>query len=632
MDKYQTRSVHTPLDVTRNEVRLLTILPLVGGPRDLIECELDTCSLDDRPTYTALSYVWGDATKTRPVLVNGHVVHVTTNLADALFQLREDGVEVVWADALSINQNNDNEKNHQVQKMKTIYQMANYVIAWLGVESDTSKRGMLKLCEVAVLASSLNIRHIYDPPNGGMDGKQYDDNIRTAAEVLCECDTLKEEDIGSILSVMAMPFWSRLWIIQELCLAPFVTIACGSSRVSGAEVHAALAMLTWASWFSYRCSRKSTNTIARLRDLYHPFVLERWTRPPAIDLAVKVQKSGPNLDLGFVFGTTCNGTTLFASDPLDRVYALLGLVGDEDRNAITVDYTNSCGSLYAQVTRLLLSQWGTAFFLYCGSACQHRTQRYLPSWCLDWTFTGHRAEYLIKIAVLTRPVPDSPSDFEFITDDRVAVRGARFGRVAGVVPYSGGLEDLQNVIFSIGELYEQILEYETENLSISEHTASKEIIKVLIYGKAMVTSDLIHWTASLGVFEDYIQSQQSNLQNRTNSIDTHESGHGQKRNMDFDAGAQFKQNVEQIFWNTKPRNLFVTENGYIGSGSVCTQAGDVVYAFKGSRLPFILRAGEDEKTKGGWELVGAAYVNGGTFEDTADFWSMDPPVEDVILC
>lgn len=44
----------------------------------------------------------------------------------------------IWIGAVCINQGDDAEKAHQVQKMSSIYSLAEEVIVWLGLASDDS--------------------------------------------------------------------------------------------------------------------------------------------------------------------------------------------------------------------------------------------------------------------------------------------------------------------------------------------------------------------------------------------------------------------------------------------------------------------------------------------------------------
>src|ERR1700761_9545358 len=115
-----TSQLYHPLDSKNKEVRLLRILPeAYSGIPDKsspVLCELFTTGLAGPtwPTYRALSYVWGDENEVTPILVNGIVIQVTTNLASALRHIRDKTTEVVlWADAVCINQKDLEERKEQ---------------------------------------------------------------------------------------------------------------------------------------------------------------------------------------------------------------------------------------------------------------------------------------------------------------------------------------------------------------------------------------------------------------------------------------------------------------------------------------------------------------------------------------
>lgn len=66
-------SVYTPLNGARNE-----ILPRSSDDSgELLNCKLCVHSLDDKLSYTALSYVWGDPKDTRTAMVNSHAMQLT---------------------------------------------------------------------------------------------------------------------------------------------------------------------------------------------------------------------------------------------------------------------------------------------------------------------------------------------------------------------------------------------------------------------------------------------------------------------------------------------------------------------------------------------------------------------------
>ncbi|KAH8682699.1 heterokaryon incompatibility protein-domain-containing protein [Xylariales sp. PMI_506] len=129
----RTTLQYIPLDPSRSEVRLLTILP---GRHDAeLRCLLAAASLDDQPRYEALSYVWGDPQRLalKDITVNGTPVSITANLASGLRRLRQRRARrTIWVDAVCINQADPTEKNHQIPLMSRLYESAEAVVIWLG--------------------------------------------------------------------------------------------------------------------------------------------------------------------------------------------------------------------------------------------------------------------------------------------------------------------------------------------------------------------------------------------------------------------------------------------------------------------------------------------------------------------
>jgi len=96
----------------------------------IICCEIFKASLHNAPPYNALSYTWGLASDPHyPILLNGRTFYARENLWLALYglQMRADPV-VIWIDAICIDQENIPERDHQVRKMKAIYEQADQVI------------------------------------------------------------------------------------------------------------------------------------------------------------------------------------------------------------------------------------------------------------------------------------------------------------------------------------------------------------------------------------------------------------------------------------------------------------------------------------------------------------------------
>jgi hypothetical protein len=150
---------YRPLNSSQREIRLLTLSPLsktkAADEKNLVCCDIEhypfirknplvahTTPRFPWGDYAALSYVWGEPTPVKEIIVNGQRVAVRSNLEIAL-RIISQGPEVengmkLWVDALCINQSDFEERASQAKRMGEIFESARLVLAWLGPESDDS--------------------------------------------------------------------------------------------------------------------------------------------------------------------------------------------------------------------------------------------------------------------------------------------------------------------------------------------------------------------------------------------------------------------------------------------------------------------------------------------------------------
>ncbi|KAH8669445.1 heterokaryon incompatibility, partial [Tricladium varicosporioides] len=99
---------------------------------DVLQCKFKVVDLNDDPVFEALSYVWGKDGKIVPIQCDGGLISVTPSLANPADSECHQFCEYLWADALCINQDDDDERSQQVGLMRKIYEQAKTVLVMLG--------------------------------------------------------------------------------------------------------------------------------------------------------------------------------------------------------------------------------------------------------------------------------------------------------------------------------------------------------------------------------------------------------------------------------------------------------------------------------------------------------------------
>ena len=139
-----------PLPPALNSIRLLELAPPTDQSDHELHGTLSVANLDDRPAFTALSYVWGqsDGRTDCTVLCNNCVIEITPNCRDALLTLRRRHGTLpltIWVDSICINQDNKDEKVSQIGLVKDIYTYARPVFLWLGPGTERTDRAIEQL-------------------------------------------------------------------------------------------------------------------------------------------------------------------------------------------------------------------------------------------------------------------------------------------------------------------------------------------------------------------------------------------------------------------------------------------------------------------------------------------------------
>ncbi|KAF4499623.1 Heterokaryon incompatibility 6, OR allele [Fusarium agapanthi] len=348
-------TIYKPIDNSRQEIRLLTLLP----PRDEdgnVHCTLSHAVLNTsagNPMYEALSYVWGEPDFSEPIILNNHTFFITPSLKYILSCLRQiqkdDKPRVIWVDAICINQSDIEERGHQVALMREIYSNCQRDIAWLDPMIGTK---------------DVKARELYSHPDLDSEEEWVQNGMDLMREIAEKNPkTLKElqdqaRDGGyrlltgsqSMLSaVFDQPtLWGRLWVMQELSLAPRLTLMSRDAELSWDVLKD---LFKDEPYFdAFHMGSESSHSPSYYKDFSEVFVPIKLIEDQRRLMSQGKGKGSKLMDVLVRF------REMESTNPRDKIFGLLGLVTED--HGIKVDYMTSVPELYHQATAALINLAG----------------------------------------------------------------------------------------------------------------------------------------------------------------------------------------------------------------------------------------------------------------------------------
>ena len=350
----------------KDHVRLVRVLP--GRSESLVHCETRIFSLPMSSGYTAISYAWGPPVAEHAIILNGREHLVAKNLWHFLTtwrsfcgkradeQRRDDFQSItfadgphpsdegysdevnsaekssdqkssdkksfpaqeswwkpchywLWIDALSIDQNNKQERGQQVKIMSHIFGGADEVLVWLGLPSTAEDRELEMNSFIRAVNSASGGPSAFSTSWVSYFWKSFEEI----------CDRI---------------YWTRLWVFQELRSAKQTSLMCGNEIVHCAQL-AKILTDTFPDGPEDEARRARPN---RMRQAAAARMLELCGQntPSSLWLLLQVTQ---HLD---------------CYDPRDKVYALLSMA-KSGADGIEADYEMPLPGLMNLVLRNLYS-------------------------------------------------------------------------------------------------------------------------------------------------------------------------------------------------------------------------------------------------------------------------------------
>lgn len=247
--------------------------------------------------------------------------------------------------------------------MATIFKNAAKIAVWLGEEEETDKEAFEMIEPFDDAAGS-----------GGFQEFINSDVLRTTASKPSPDDMTPSSFLNTeegwtynigLSSLLARPWFTRSWVVQEVALASKAQVVSGTRSCSWSALSRLALYLHYNPVVGFRLLIRPMTVMSLLRRLEPEQELEQ-------NLSVM-----DVLDLTRVFQCT---------DPHDKVFAFLGFFSTHIDTGIVVDYELPCEELFMSVAQQTLLWPELVFYLLSlAGYTREASNRNLPSWVPDWS-------------------------------------------------------------------------------------------------------------------------------------------------------------------------------------------------------------------------------------------------------
>ena len=569
-----------------DEIRLLTLEP--GSGNSMLRCTLEHAFLDDTPPplYETISYVCGDPPHKRTTMfLHGHKVRVMATSEAALRRMRlRDKPRKLWIDSICINQDDTGERGHQVGIMYKIYSMTSRTLAWLGPYDST-------LAE-SIAAMEAILQEIAVETRGYADFKELVFDRKHGRHIYSKKSLSNTIDPLAFLRLVTNPWFLRLWIVQEVSLAPSSMCYYGEFEVS------LISILRSARWLFYKIK-------------YVPEIPDSsfyvFTSSVALfDIADR--------ECGFLWHGNGGSPLAFllnmlgfmqSFDRRDHVFSILGLWQTLTKVAtlpdlLRPDYDLSVCDVFRRGFWYAIEERGDLSPLeWISEPSEEARDDSWPSWVpvIDQDLLDE-----------DRPESLSGSHFNAGNDNPMTVLRDSDGPddlvVSGVL-----LDTITEVSRTFSpDITSSDMQTLLEDL---ERPRGESWIETPAGGLETQISLVLLW----GEFREARVTPQVALQSYQ-SFKAHLNEHRSypQRPQDLDVDASDEDKSASRYWDEAEgichhRAIFHTKSGLIGLGPRCSQPGDVVAILYGCRFPMVIRP-LPGPPQGSYSLLGVSYVYG----------------------
>jgi hypothetical protein len=526
------------------------------------EAEPLICSFTDAPLrYEAVSYTWGRSA--RPCQIHAFLnettttqINVTAHLDAALRALRSlDRQRILWIDAVCVNQEDLHEREGQVLYMRATYSRADRTIVWLGDEDDTTENAIACIDRLVDNYTGLV------PPSS---------NTTTLCPWLLDRSDSRYVDTSlwhAFKLLLSKEWYSRVWVFQEVTVSSKIRVRCGRHEVPWEKLVRACKVI--------RDFNLNIGYTIGYQEHHIPVLHMEDSRVCNINLGAGLESLYQRLDTVLLKMRWAK-----ASDPRDKVYALLGVSSGFRAEDLPPDYTVSLGLAYFRTTKALSNMHALNPLAFL-SFVQHDSKTLavgLPSWVADWREKLNAPSLLYDSGFCAASFRTAKLSFEWNSSGigLLTAQGIALMKAVYFSPHTGCKREQED---------EQIL-----NFALDPYCSGGRTTAFVRSGRIISVHESAETRMSFWRWHSLVSARGAKPPTFVETAD-----------FDIPAHDRF-DNVTGI---AHGRLLFLTELGYVGLAPAASIIGDeIVSLFGGKVLYMTRRVGER------FRFIGECYVLG----------------------
>lgn len=619
--------------------------------------------LGDGKGYDALSYCWGESDERFSLtvstvssnlkgdhVVSGHeadrdgVLQIQSSLHEFLLQLRRRRYNrFIWIDAICIDQNSPVDKENQIPLMRELYEHAECIYVWLG---EASKLEMRAFQMMPQLTDSFVALEEYSGLNPA-DAASFE-----AAGLPLPTDEVWRA-LGTLL---ARPWFSRIWTLQEVVVAknntiagedtypdynpPEVYVLCGSAEAHWTTLEDCIAKLSclgleeWILTGHHGLSidhRHAFDAVMEIRTCRESYLRMGWSVSlSALLLATRRRKATMPVDV--VIGQsalldrhTMKELALRPSDLVERVFisfakhyirqepkeCLLNHIATRDQDLRLPSW---CPNFASPPETIPL---GSRWLGHYDSTKEQKAQMYHAG----FTKTGkwriprskiYYAKYLANAAsgsdsLRNQYNTDNRRQIQLVPDtDNILFSGIELDEIVEVITCNRATENAKFLSF---DSIQQTTYWDAACLALARRTLPEGAEGFEIYARTLTANRVVMYpnNNTERVFDptgevDFVGPYLSMKSFMQATLDVGETI-AEEGNIGRDT-LRYVKVLERV---TKRRTFFATKNGRIGIGPAGAVAGDRLVVVFFTPTPYLLRQVSGEVT---FKIIGETYVHG----------------------